>query len=176
MEKTMETKKNIAQTPREFLEKIVIDVGVGRLSQNSQFEDKGLPQVMRDVALLAGQQPQVRKARKSISGFKLREGQTVGLRITLRRQKMVDFFERLIRIVLPRVRDFIGLDTHTVDGGGVLNVGLKEHSVFPEINQEQSPVIFSLGISIVPKEKNREEALEAYRRFGVPFKRVKNSK
>jgi large subunit ribosomal protein L5 len=156
---------------RAFLEKIVIDAGVGRLGQQPSFEEKALPQISRDIAMITGQKPQVRRAKKSISGFKLREGQIVGLRVTLRKAKMVDFFERLITIVLPRVRDFGGLDAKTIDNGGVLNVGVREHLVFPEISPEQSPVSFSIGISMVPKIKNRERSLEEFKRFGVPIRK-----
>jgi large subunit ribosomal protein L5 len=165
-------KKSIRQRPeiRAFLEKIVIDAGVGRLSQQANFEDKILPQIMTDIGLITGQRPQVRKAKKSIAGFKVREGQIVGLKVTLRREKMVDFFERLITIVLPRIRDFIGLDEKNVDAGGILNIGIKEQGVFPEISLEQSPTTFSIGISIVPKKKNRQVAIEEFKKLGVPLK------
>ncbi|HVN26095.1 MAG TPA: 50S ribosomal protein L5 [Candidatus Paceibacterota bacterium] len=156
---------------RAFLEKIVIDAGVGRLGQTPNFEDKTLVQVERDLADIAGQKPQLRRAKKSIAGFKLREGQIVGLRTTLRRDKMVDFFERLITIVLPRVRDFNGLNQSAIDQGGTLNVGIREHQVFPEITPEQSPVSFSIGVSIVPKKKNHDAAVAAFAKFGVPMKK-----
>ena len=169
---TTTIKKSQRQRPeiRAFLEKIVIDAGVGRLGQQPSFEEKMLPHISRDIAAITGQKPQVRRAKKSIAGFKLREGQIVGLRVTLRKAKMVDFFERLITIVLPRVRDFSGLDAAIVDNGGVLNVGIREHMVFPEITPEQSPVSFSIGISMVPKLKRRERSLEEFKRFGVPIK------
>ncbi len=172
--KTHKTEHNI-NIPR-FLEKIVIDVGVGRLSSQPNFEEKALVQVMADIANVTGQQPQVRRVGKSIAGFKVREGQVVGVRVTLRRKKMVDFFARLIKIVLPRVRDFGGLEPSIIDAGGVLNVGLKEHSVFPEINPEKSPLNFSLGISIVPRNKDREGALKTFRELGVPLKITKDKK
>ncbi|MEK7212076.1 MAG: 50S ribosomal protein L5 [Patescibacteria group bacterium] len=155
---------------RQFLEKVVITAGIGRLSQQSSFQDKILPQVMRDLALISGQKPESRKARKSIAGFKVREGQVVGLRITLRRRKMVDFLERLTRIVLPRVRDFSGLDTRAVDAGGALNIGLREQFVFPEINPEESQYVFSLGINIVPRRRERDAAIAKYREIGLPLK------
>ena len=161
---------------RAFLEKIVIDAGVGRLGQQPSFEEKALPQISRDIAMITGQKPQIRRAKKSIAGFKLREGQIVGLRVTLRKAKMVDFFERLITIVLPRVRDFSGLDATMVDNGGVLNVGVREHVVFPEISPDQSPVSFSIGISMVPKMKNRAHSLEEFKRLGVPIKKEKTKK
>ena len=155
-----------------FLEKIVIDAGVGRLGQQPSFEEKILPQVMRDIAAVTGQQPQLRRAKESIAGFKLRAGQVVGLRVTLRQEKAVDFFERMITIVLPRVRDFSGLEHSAIDQGGTLNVGIRDHLVFPEIKPEDSPISFSLGISIVPKvRKDREAAFETFKAFGVPMKK-----
>lgn len=170
----MTTEKKVSHKKpeaRRFIEKIVIDAGIGRASQLPAFEEKGLVQIRRDLAALTGQAAQVRKARISIAGFKIREGQIVGLKVTLRRKKMVDFFERLITIVLPRVRDFNGLDSKIVDHGGVLNIGFKEQFVFPEIEAEHSPLSFSLGVSIVPKIRDRKEALAFYKEYGVPFKK-----
>ena len=120
---------------------------------------------------MTGQSPQIRRAKKSIAGFKIREGQIVGLRVTLRKEKMVDFFERLVTIVLPRVRDFSGLELSNVDHGGTLNLGIREHLVFPEVSPEQSPIIFSIGVSVVPKKKDHEVALAEYRKLGVPLKK-----
>ncbi|MBU6500789.1 MAG: 50S ribosomal protein L5 [Patescibacteria group bacterium] len=154
-----------------FLEKIVVNVGIGRLSAQPNFEEKGLPQITRDIASACGQMPQVRRAKKSIAGFKTREGQIIGLRATLRRRKMVDFFERLTKIVLPRVKDFRGLERSIIDDGGTLNIGLREQFVFPEINPEESQVSFPLGINLVPKEKNREKAVKKFLELGVPLKK-----
>ncbi len=154
---------------RKFLEKIVVNAGVGRLSGQPNFEEKTLVQISRDLGLLSGQKPEVRRAKKSIAGFKIREGQIVGLKVTLRRQKMIDFFERLIKIVLPRVRDFSGLSLKSVDEGGVLSLGFKEQFAFPEVNPELSPVVFTLEVSLVPRIKDREEAIEALRRLGAPL-------
>ena len=159
------------KTARAFIEKIVVNAGIGRTSQTAQFEEKVLPQITRDLASITGQKPQLRPAKKSIAGFKMREGQIVGTRITLRGKKAVDFFERLITIVIPRVRDFTGIDLHTVDAHGVLNLGFKEQYVFPEVDPEESIMTFSLGINIVPREKKRHAALEAYRAHGVPLKK-----
>lgn len=156
---------------RAFLEKVVLDAGVGRLAQQPSFEEKILPQVMRDIAAITGQQPQVRRAKESIAGFKLREGGIVGLRVTLRREKAVDFFERLITIVLPRVRDFVGLEHSAIDQGGTLNVGIRDHYVFPEVSPEKSPVSFALGVSVVPKTRNRARSVEKFAEFGVPMKK-----
>lgn len=171
MKETKTSENNYRQSMRQFLEKIVVSAGVGRLSQQPNFEEKALPQVSRDLALISGQKPEVRRAKKSIAGFKIREGQIVGLRVTLRRNRMVDFFERLIKIVLPRMRDFNGLSLDAVDSGGTLNLGIKEQFVFPEVVPEQSPLSFSLGVNIVPRKKNRASALVKFREAGVPFKR-----
>ena len=155
---------------RQFLEKVVINVGVGRLSTQPNFEEKALVRVKADLALLSGQAPHVRRAKKSIAGFKIREGQIIGVRATLRGRKMVDFFERLVMIVLPRVRDFRGIDLKAVDAGGALNIGLREQLVFSEINPEEATLIFPLQVNIVPKLKNRKAALDMYRHFGMPLK------
>ncbi|MDR3581882.1 MAG: 50S ribosomal protein L5 [Candidatus Pacebacteria bacterium] len=161
---------------RALLEKAVIDAGVGRLSQQPNFEEKVLPQVMRDIAAVTGQQPQIRRAKESIAGFKIREGQIVGLRVTLRGRKMVDFFERLITIVLPRVRDFSGLERSVIDQGGTLNIGVRDQLVFPEIKPEQSPISFSLGASMVPKIRNHDKSFEAFTALGVPLKKEDGKK
>ena len=165
--KTLERTKEI----QRFLEKVVVNVGVGRLSQAGNFEDKVLPQLSRDIAAICGQKPQVCRSKKSIAGFKMREGQIVGLRATLRGRRMVDFFERLITMVMSRVRDFHGIDLTAVDEGGSLNIGLKEQFVFSEVSPEESPTVFSLQVTVVPAIKNREAAVAAYRRFGIPLKK-----
>lgn len=165
-------KKNTSQLNSElrtFLEKVVINVGTGRLSQQASFEDKLLPQITKDISAITGQKPHVRLSKKSIAGFKMREGAIVGVRVTLRAKKMVDFFERLVRIVLPRVRDFSGIQESAVDQGGVLNIGIREQYVFSEISPEISPLSFSFEAAIVPKHKNRQESLDKFRTFGVPF-------
>jgi large subunit ribosomal protein L5 len=156
---------------RDVFEKIVVNAGVGKKSAEAQFEQKALVQILRDLGLMTGQKPQIRRSKKSIAGFKMREGQVVGLKVTLRRDKMVDFWTRLITMVLPRVKDFNGIDPEDVDHGGTLNIGLKEQFVFPEINPEESLTVFSLGINAVPKHHNREEAMKAYTALGVPFKK-----
>ncbi len=161
---------------RGFLEKVVVDAGIGRLSQQPNFEEKILPQILRDLAAVTGQKPQIRRAKKSIAGFKIRENQIVGARITLRREKMVDFFERLITIVLPRVRDFRGINPAAIDSHGVLTVGIRDQFVFPEIEPTASPVTFSLGASIVPKEKNERLSREGFAKLGVPMKKEEAKK
>ena len=156
---------------RKSFEKIVVNTGIGRLSQQSQFEDKILPEIMKEVALITGQKPQVRRARESIAGFKTRKNQIVGLRVILRRDRMVDFFERLMHAVFPRVRDFRGIDPKNVDALGSLNIGIKEQVVFPEIVPEESRVNFGIQVTIVPRVRNREESLSLYRETGVPLKK-----
>jgi large subunit ribosomal protein L5 len=160
-----------ARDIRDVLEKIVINAGVGRASQMPNFEEKALKDIQRDLAAIGGVTSQIRPAKKSIAGFKIREGQVVGLRTTLRDRKMVDFFERLITIVMPRVHDFRGIALSALDKGGTLNIGFREQFVFPEINPEESPLSFPLGVNIVPRMKDRAKALEAYRRLGVPLKK-----
>lgn len=157
----------------QFMEKIVVNCGVGRLGQNPNFAEKGLAQVSRDLGLITGQKVQPRPSKISIAGFKMREGQIVGLRATLRHKKMIDFFTRLTTIVLPRVHDFRGIAEGAIDEGGVLNIGLKDHVVFPEINPEESPIIFSFQISVVPKVRDRKAAATWYHANGIPFKKIK---
>ncbi len=155
------------------IEKIVVNAGIGRLSGQAQFEDKLLPAVIGDLETITGQKPANRPAKKSIAGFKIREGQIVGLQVTLRRHRMSDFLTRVVNLTLPRVKDFRGLDIGNVDGSGNLNIGFREQTVFPEIDPEKTKVSFGLQITVVPRLKNREKAIDLYRSLGVPLKRVK---
>ncbi len=161
------------QTIESTIEKIVINTGLGRMSQQAQFEEKKLPQIAADLACIAGQAPYVRRARKSIAGFKLREGQIIGLCVTLRGKKMVDFFERLITMALPRIRDFRGINNSAIDENGNLNIGVRDHLVFPEVNTETSLTPFGLQITITPRRamRNHDEAAKIYRAEGVPLKK-----
>lgn len=160
--------KNSLAVPR--LQKVVLNVGVGRLSQQSNF-DKILPEIISDISLMTGQKPAITKAKKSIAGFKTRQGQTIGLKVTLRRNKMRDFLEKMINIVFPRVKDFRGIDIKNVDKNGNLTIGIKEHVVFPEINFETLKVDFGVEISIVSNAKTRDEAIELYKLLRIPFKK-----
>ncbi|MDD5430968.1 MAG: 50S ribosomal protein L5 [Candidatus Pacebacteria bacterium] len=155
------------------LDKIVVNVGTGRLSAMPGFEDKMLPEIIKDISAITGQKPETRPAKKSIAGFKLRQGTIVGLKTTLRGKRMEDFLVRLLRIVLPRVRDFRGIDLKSVDQNGNLTIGIKEHLVFPEIFAETSKTNFGIEATIVPKLRirNHEKAVEFYRTLGVPFKK-----
>ena len=127
--------------------------------------------IIKDLTSITGQKPAPTPAKKSIAGFKIRKGQIVGLKITLRRRRMRDFLEKLINIVFPRVKDFRGIDLKSVDEKGNLTVGFKEHVVFPEINIETSKVDFGLEINIVSNAGTKEEAIELYKLLGIPFKK-----
>ncbi len=154
------------------LEKIVVNSGFGRLATQSNFKDKVLPGLIREFAAITGQKPQTRPAKKSISGFKLRANEIIGLRVTLRGKRMVQFLNKITQLVLPRIRDFRGIDPETIDEGGNLNIGIKEQWVFPEIIPENSPVNFGLQITIVPKKGgNRKEAVLLYQKIGIPLKK-----
>lgn len=151
------------------LEKIVINVGTGRLSAQPNFEEKTLPAVMEELSSITGQKPAVRRAKKSIAGFKLRMGTTVGLKTTLRKKRMSEFLRKLTNVALPRVRDFRGISQTAIDENGNLTIGLKEHLVFPEVNPETSKASFGLEITLVPKFRDKEKAVELYKELGIPF-------
>lgn len=153
------------------LEKIVINVGLGRARNQSQFEDKILPEIIKELSFICGQKPAVRAAKKSIAGFKIRKGDIIGLQATLRGKRMEDFFNKIINIILPRVKDFRGILLKNIDGDGNLNIGFREQFVFPEIMAEKSNVSFGLEMTIVPVVKKRDAAIDFYRRFGLPLKK-----
>ena len=152
--------------------KIVLNTGIGKLiaGKTSEEQKKIYEDVLRDISLVAGQRPVLTKAKKSISGFKIREGLPIGARVTLRKKKMEDFLERLIHITLPRTRDFRGIDSKSIDRGGNLTVAIKEHIVFPEILPEKVRNIFGFEITIVTGAKTREKGLELLRLMGLPIK------
>ena len=151
----------------------MVNSGVGRLASQAGFEDKVLPELMKEFAMITGQKPSTRTARQSIAGFKIREGAVVGLVTTLRGKRMVDFFDKTVNVVLPRIRDFRGITLTSVDTQGNLNIGIKDYLVFPEINAESSKVNFGVQVTVVPKRaiKNHEEAIAMYRSLGVPLKK-----
>lgn len=151
--------------------KIVVNVGVGKMRSLAQFDDKVLPLIEGELATITGQKPAERKARISIAGFKIREGEVVGLQTTLRGDRMMDFFTRVVNTALPRVRDFRGLNLSNVDEHGNLNIGLREQTVFPEIVAEKSIYSFGIQITVVPKKRmKKEDAIDLYRSLGVPLK------
>ncbi len=157
--------KNVMQVPR--LVKIVINMGVGQATQ----DPKLLEMAMKELAKITGQQPVIRRARKSISNFKLRAGMAIGCKVTLRRERMYEFLDRLINAAIPRVRDFRGLSDKSFDGRGNYTLGIKEHVIFPEINVDEVERIFGMDITIVTTAKTDEEAYELLKLFGMPFVR-----
>ncbi|MBU6141649.1 50S ribosomal protein L5 [Patescibacteria group bacterium] len=155
------------------IEKVVVNIGLGRMSALTNFEDRLLPAVEEELASITGQKAQRRSAKKSIAGFKLRAGTVVGLKTTLRGQKMQQFLKKLINTALPRIRDFRGISDTAIDTAGNLTVGIKEHVVFPEVTPETSKVNFGMEITIVPKLPiaPHAEAVAFYRELGIPFKK-----
>jgi large subunit ribosomal protein L5 len=154
------------------LAKIVVSVGVGKMRQsNAQFDDKILPGLLDELALIVGQKPAPRKAKKSIAAFKSREGDIIGAMVTLRGKRMQDFFNRFVNISLPRVRDFRGIDTKNFDDRGNLTIGVKEHTVFPEINPEVSRANFGVEVTFVAGTKTKEEGMEFFKKLGIPLKK-----
>lgn len=159
-------------TVTKKLEKVVVNSGIGRISSQAGFEDKILPLLMKEFAMITGQKPSTRPARISISGFKLRGGTVVGLSVTLRGKRMHDFLAKLNGAVLPRIRDFRGIPLKNIDQAGNLNIGIKDHLVFPEISAELSKTNFGMQVTVVPKAiKSREDAVALYREMGVPLQR-----
>lgn len=153
------------------IEKIVINVGLGKLSQQPNFNDKILPQIMAGIAQISGQKPKTTTAKKSIAGFKTRVGQVIGIMVTLRGKRAHDFMNRLVSTTLPRVKDFRGIPVSNIDKGGNLNIGMKEHLAFPEINAEELAINFGLQITaVIAGAHSRSEAIDFYRKIGVPLK------
>ncbi len=162
--------KNKMAIPK--IEKVVINTGFGRLvsGETSEEQKKIQDAILEDLAMICGQRPVLKRAKKSISGFKIRKGFPVGAQVTLRRKKMNDFLERLINITLPRSRDFQGIDPKSFDKNGNLTIGIEEHIAFPEISPEKVKTIFGLEITIVTTAKNREEGVELLRSMRFPIK------
>ncbi len=156
--------KNVMQIPR--LEKIVVNMGVGEAAQNS----RALDGAMDDLAKITGQKPQLRRARKSVAGFKIREGMPVGARVTLRGQRMWEFLDRLISIALPRVRDFRGINPRSFDGRGNFALGIREQLIFPEISYDAVDATRGLDVAVVTTAGTDEEARELLRLLGMPFR------
>lgn len=148
------------------LEKIVLNMGLGEAIQNI----KVLDAAMEELALIAGQRPVVTRARKSIASFKLREGMPIGCMVTLRKLRMYEFFDKLVNIALPRVRDFRGLSDKSFDGRGNYTLGIKEHIIFPEIDYDKIDKIKGLNISIVTTAKTDEEGKTLLKMMGMPFR------
>jgi large subunit ribosomal protein L5 len=155
---------NVMQVPR--LEKIVINMGVG----DAVNDRKKVEMAARDLTLIAGQKPVYTRARKSIAGFKLREGMPIGVKVTLRRRRMYEFLDRLVTIALPRQKDFRGLSPKSFDGRGNYSMGLKEHIVFPEIDYDKVEQILGMDIIICTTAQTDDEARALLKKFNLPFR------
>ena len=154
---------NIMEVPR--LEKIVVNVGVGAAVDNKGLLEK----VVTDLTAIAGQKPVITKAKKSIAQFKLREGMPIGCKVTLRRERMYEFLDRLITVAMPRIRDFRGLNPKSFDGRGNYAMGLKEQIIFTEISYDQIDKVRGMDIIVTTTAKTDDEARELLRLFGFPF-------
>ena len=157
--------KNVMEVPK--LEKIVVNIGCGDATSNSKL----LEASMRDLELITGQKPVATKAKKSIAGFKLREGQAIGCKVTLRGENMYNFLDKLISITLPRVRDFRGISNKAFDGRGNYTLGLTEQLIFPEIEYDDVVKVRGMDIVFVTSAKTDSEALDLLQGFGMPFKK-----
>ena len=155
--------KSVMQIPK--LDKVVINVGVGDAKENS----KAIDAVMKDIAAITGQKPVPTYARKSVANFKLRQGMKIGVKVTLRGERMYEFVDRLFNLALPRVRDFKGINPNAFDGRGNYSLGLKEQLLFPEIEYDKVEKIRGMDICFVTTAQNDEEARELLRRMGAPF-------
>jgi len=157
--------KSIMQVPK--LEKIVLNMGLGEAVQNPKIVEGAAA----ELTLIAGQKAVITKAKKSIAGFKLREGMPIGCRVTLRRAKMYDFYTKLVNIALPRVRDFRGINPKGFDGRGNFSMGIKEHIIFPEIDYDKIDKIKGFNITIATSARNDEEGRFLLQALGMPFKK-----
>lgn len=155
--------KSSMQIPK--IEKVVINMGLGEATGNSKILDEAV----EELKMISGQQPVVTKARNSIAGFKLREGQAIGCKVTLRGKKMYNFLDKLVAIALPRVRDFQGLNPNAFDGHGNYTLGISEQSIFPEIDYDKISKTLGMDITIVTSAKTNEEGYKLLELVGMPF-------
>ena len=159
------TYKSIMQVPK--LNKIVVNMGVGA----AVADQKLLEEAVKELETITGQKASIRKAKKAISNFKLREGVNIGAMVTLRRERMYEFLDRLVNVALPRVRDFRGLSDKSFDGRGNYTMGIKEQIIFPEINVDRITKILGMDVTMVTTAQNDNEAFELLQAFGVPFRK-----
>ena len=157
--------KNVMQVPK--LEKVIVNIGLGEAKDNP----KALESAVNDLTIITGQKPIITKAKKSIANFKLREGHAIGTKVTLRREKMYDFLDKLMNVALPRVRDFRGVKPTAFDGRGNYALGLKEQLIFPEIEYDKVDAIRGMDIVIVTTANTDEEAKAFLEKMGMPFAR-----
>jgi large subunit ribosomal protein L5 len=160
--------KNPMEIPR--LEKIVVNIGLGKLSDAGK-ENKIIEDSVSELSLITGQRPVITRARKSIAGFKLREGVSIGCMVTLRGDRMYEFFDRLVNLALPRVRDFRGISPDAFDGSGNYTLGIREHLIFPEIDYGKIDKLKGMNITIVTTAKSDEEARDLMKNLGMPFRK-----
>ena len=156
--------KNMFEVPK--INKIILNMGIGDGKEDSKLIDKA----QEDLTLIAGQKALKTKSRKAISGFKIREGMPLGVKVTLRNKIMYEFLDRLVNIAIPRIRDFRGLNIKSFDGKGNFSMGIKEHVIFPEINFDKVDKIRGMDVTICTSAKNNTEALELLKSFNMPFK------
>jgi len=156
--------RNDLEVPR--IEKIIVNMGIGEATTNPKILDAAAA----DLSIITGQKPIFTKAKKSISSFKLREGKAIGCKVTLRRERMYEFLDRLVNFAMPRVRDFRGLKPNSFDGRGNYNFGVSEQIIFPEIKYEKVKNILGMDITIVTTAKTDEESFELLKAFGMPFR------
>jgi large subunit ribosomal protein L5 len=156
---------SIMAVPR--LEKVTVNIGVGEAIVNA----KTLDAAVADLRAITGQQPAITRARKSISNFKLRQGMAIGCRVTLRRERMYEFLDRLMNVAMPRIRDFRGVTAKSCDGRGNFNIGIKEQLIFPEIDYDKIDKVRGLSISITTTAKSDAECIQLLREMGMPFRK-----
>lgn len=157
--------KSVMEVPK--IEKIIINMGVGDAVQNSKLLDNAI----EELSLVAGQKPVITRAKKSIAGFRLREGMPIGTKVTLRGERMYEFLQKLIRVALPRVRDFRGVSNKAFDGRGNYTLGVKEQLIFPEIEYDKVSKVRGMDIAIVTTSTTDEESRELLTQFGMPFQK-----
>jgi large subunit ribosomal protein L5 len=156
--------KHILEVPR--LEKIVLNMGMGEAIQNAKILDAA----MEDLGTISGQKPKLCRARISVAAFKLREGMAIGCKVTLRGDRMYEFYDRLVNVALPRIRDFRGVGSKSFDGRGNYNLGIKEHIIFPEIDYDKIVQIFGMDVSFVTTAKTDEQGFQLLKLLDMPFR------
>ncbi|MHB1376771.1 MAG: 50S ribosomal protein L5 [Candidatus Humimicrobiaceae bacterium] len=157
--------KNIMEVPR--LKKITINMGVGSATSNQ----KDLDTAVRDLTKISGQKPVITKSKKSIASFKVREGNSIGCKVTLRGNRMYEFLDRLLNIAMPRIRDFRGISRKGFDGNGNFTLGLREQTIFPEVDLEDSHIIKGMNITLTTNVSSDKDSLSLIEKFGFPFKK-----
>jgi large subunit ribosomal protein L5 len=167
--------KNVLECP--YVSKIVVNVGVGNwTTKDTTRREEVLKKVSDDLMMITGQKPQICPAKKSVSGFSLREKMPVGLKATLRGERMYDFLERIIHVVLPRIRDFQGIKMSSIDKSGNITIGLQEQLVFPEISADDTDFFFGMEVTIVTSTKDRNQSIELFKKIGVPLSKNEKKK